>query len=67
MKVSEAIGKKVFYMRQNNISTIKSIRKLENYDNTGRDMFLCYLENGAVLNCMILHLTEDNSELKIED
>jgi len=67
MKASEAIGKKVFYMRENNISTIKSIRKLENYDNTGRDMFLCYLDNRAVLNSVVLHLAEDNSELKIED
>ena len=67
MKVSEAMGKKVFYMRQNNVSTIKNVRKLENYDNTGRDMFLCYLDNGAVLNSVVLHLAEDNSELKIED
>lgn len=67
MKISEAIGKKVFFMRPNNISIIKNVRKLENYDNTGRNMFLCYLENGSVLNSVVLHLTEDNSELKIED
>lgn len=67
MKVNEAIGKKVYYMHPKNISTIKDIRKLENYDNTGRDMFLCYLENGGVLNSVVLRLQEDNKDLVIED
>lgn len=67
MKISEAIGKKVFYMNPQNSSIIKNVRKLENYDNTGRNMFLCYLENGSVLNSVVLNLASDKSILIISD
>jgi hypothetical protein len=67
MKASEAIGKKVFYMRPQNFSIIKQVRKLENYNNTGRDMFLCYLENGAILNSIVLNVFETKEILLIED
>ena len=65
MKMSEAIGKEVFYMRRDNISIIKEVRKVRTTDNN-RDVFLCYLENGSILNSVVLHLLEDNSELVIE-
>lgn len=67
MKRSEAIGKKVYFRNKNDITTIKEIRKLENYDKSEKDMFLCYLENGALVNCDILYLVEGTIPLIIED